>query len=61
MKSVFIDTNTWLSLYYFTNNNLLHFEKFENMTGSSINLKILQQVYMKQVEMIYLNNTVNIR
>ena len=36
MKNVFIDTNIWLSLYHFTNDDLSQFEKFKNMIGSSM-------------------------
>lgn len=45
MKNVFIDTNIWLSLYHFTNDDLTQFEKLKNMIGKSINLIIPKQVY----------------
>lgn len=45
MKYVFIDTNVWLSLYHFTNDDLSQFEKLKDMLGESINLIIPQQVY----------------
>lgn len=45
MKNVFIDTNIWLSLYHFTNDDLSQFEKLKDMLGKSINLIVPQQVY----------------
>lgn len=45
MKNLFIDTNIWLSLYHFTNNDLSQFEKLKNYIGISINLIVPQQVY----------------
>lgn len=45
MKNVFIDTNIWLSLYHFTNDDLSQFEKLKKMIGDSINLIVPQQVY----------------
>lgn len=45
MKNVFIDTNIWLSLYHFTNDDLFQFEKFKDMIGKSINLIVPKQVY----------------
>lgn len=45
MKNVFIDTNIWLSLYHFTNDDLSQFEKLKKMIGNSINLIVPQQVY----------------
>lgn len=45
MKNVFIDTNVWLSLYHFTNDDLSQFEKLKKMIGDSINLIVPQQVY----------------
>ena len=45
MKYVFIDTNIWLSLYHFTNDDLSEFEKLKDMVGDSINLIIPKQVY----------------
>lgn len=45
MKNVFIDTNIWLSLYHFTNDDLSQFEKLQGMLGESINLIMPKQVY----------------
>lgn len=45
MKNVFIDTNIWLSLYHFTNDDLSQFEKLKDMLGKSINLIVPRQVY----------------
>ena len=45
MNNVFIDTNIWLSLYHFTNDDLSEFEKLKDMVGESINLIIPKQVY----------------
>lgn len=45
MKNVFIDTNIWLSLYHFTNDDLSQFERFKNMINQNINLIVPQQVY----------------
>ncbi|WP_308512610.1 PIN domain-containing protein [uncultured Veillonella sp.] len=44
MKNVFIDTNIWLSLYHFTNDDLSQFEKLKDMLNTSINLIVPQQV-----------------
>ena len=45
LKNVFIDTNIWLSLYHFTNDDLSQFERFKNMINQNINLIVPQQVY----------------
>jgi predicted nucleic acid-binding protein len=45
MKYLFIDTNIWLSLYYFTNNDLSQFNKLKSYIGRSINLVLPKQVY----------------
>ena len=44
MKNLFIDTNVWLSLYSFSNDDLSQFEKLNDMLGKSINLIMTQQV-----------------
>jgi hypothetical protein len=44
MKNLFIDTNIWLSLYYFTKDDLSQFEKLQKMLDTSINLIVPQQV-----------------
>lgn len=44
MKNVFIDSNIWLSLFHFTNDDLSQFEKLKDMLGKSINLIVPQQV-----------------
>ncbi|SFN64757.1 PIN domain-containing protein [Proteiniclasticum ruminis] len=45
MKNLFIDTNIWLSLYHFTDNDLSQFEKLKSYIGDSINLILTRQVY----------------
>ena len=45
MKNLFIDTNIWLSLYHFTDNDLSQFEKLKSYIGNSINLFLPRQVY----------------
>lgn len=44
MKNLFIDSNIWLSLYHFTNDDLEQFTKLKNYIGSSIRLFVPQQV-----------------
>lgn len=44
MKNLFIDSNIWLSLYHFTNDDLAQFEKLKKQIGQNINLYITQQV-----------------
>lgn len=45
MKNLFIDSNVWLSLYHFTNDDLVQFSKLKDMVNKSIRLFIPQQVY----------------
>lgn len=45
MKNLFIDSNIWLSLYHFTNDDLVQFEKLNQIIGEDIKLFIPQQVY----------------
>ena len=45
MKNLFIDSNIWLSLYHFTNDDLVQFSKLKDMVNKSIRLFIPQQVY----------------
>lgn len=45
MKNLFIDSNIWLSLYHFTNDDLTQFEKLKALIGNDIRLFIPQQVY----------------
>lgn len=45
MKNLFIDSNIWLSLYHFTNDDLAQFEKLKALIGNDIRLFITQQVY----------------
>lgn len=45
MKNLFIDTNIWLSLYHFTNDDLSQFVKLKDMLGNSIKIILPQQVY----------------
>lgn len=44
MKYLFIDSNIWLSLYYFTEDDLEQFGKLGELIGSGIKLIIPQQV-----------------
>lgn len=44
MKNLFIDSNIWLSLYHFSNNDLNQFSKLQNHLGKNIKLWIPQQV-----------------
>lgn len=45
MKNVFIDSNIWLSLYHFTNDDLEQFGKLKELNGTDIKLFVPQQVY----------------
>lgn len=45
MKNLFIDTNIWLSLYHFSNDDLVQFNKLKERIGTEINLIIPIQVY----------------
>ncbi len=45
MKNLFIDSNIWLSLYHFTNDDLVQFSKLKELNGKSIKIFIPQQVY----------------
>lgn len=45
MKNLFIDSNIWLSLYHFTNDDLEQFAKLNKIIGQEIKLFIPQQVY----------------
>lgn len=45
MKNLFIDSNIWLSLYHFTNDDLVQFSKLKDMMDKSIRLFVPQQVY----------------
>lgn len=45
MKHLFIDSNIWLSLYHFTNDDLTQFEKLKELIGTQITLWVPQQVY----------------
>lgn len=44
MKNLFIDTNVWLSLYHFTNDDLAQFGKLKDLIDSEIRLFVPQQV-----------------
>lgn len=44
MKNVFIDSNIWLSLYHFTNDDLEQFGKLKGLNGTDIKLFVPQQV-----------------
>ena len=45
MKNLFIDSNVWLSLYHFTNDDLAQFSKLKELIGSQIKLFVPQQVF----------------
>lgn len=45
MKNLFIDSNIWLSLYHFTNDDLIQFSKLKKLNGKDIQVFIPQQVY----------------
>lgn len=45
MKNLFIDSNVWLSLYHFTNDDLAQFGKLKEILGQDIKLYIPKQVY----------------
>ena len=45
MMNLFIDSNIWLSLYHFTNDDLEQFAKLKDMINKSIRLFVPQQVY----------------
>ena len=45
MKNLFIDSNIWLSLYHFTNDDLVQFGKLKELNGTDIKLFVPQQVY----------------
>lgn len=45
MKNLFIDSNIWLSLYHFTNDDLVQFGKLKELIGKDIKLLIPHQVH----------------
>lgn len=45
MKNLFIDSNIWLSLYHFTNDDLTQFSKLKTLNGKTIQLYVPQQVF----------------
>lgn len=45
MKNLFIDSNIWLSLYHFTNDDLAQFGKLKELIGTGIKLFVPQQVF----------------
>ena len=45
MKNLFIDSNIWLSLYHFTNDDLTQFEKLNELLKNDIHLWIPKQVH----------------
>lgn len=49
MMNLFLDSNIWLSLYHFTNDDLEQFEKLKDMVNKSIRLFVPQQVYREIV------------
>ena len=44
MKHLFLDSNIWLSLYSFTNDDLEQFEKLERLIDKDIHIVITKQV-----------------
>lgn len=44
MKNLFIDTNIWLSLYHFTNDDLNRFNKLKDILDNDIKLYVPRQV-----------------
>lgn len=44
MKNLFIDSNIWLSLYHFTNDDLEQFGKLKDFVGNEIRLFVPRQV-----------------
>lgn len=44
MKNVFIDSNIWLSLYHFSNDDLEQFGKLQELLGQGVTLFLPQQV-----------------
>ena len=44
MKNLFIDTNVWLMLYHFTNDDLVKFGKLKDLIGKEIKLFVPQQI-----------------
>lgn len=45
MKNLFIDTNIWLSMYHFSNDDLNKFEKLKEYLGKAIKLYFPSQVW----------------
>ena len=45
MKYVFIDTNIWLSLYHFTNDDLTQFEKLKDYSNATAVLETMKAEY----------------
>ena len=45
MKYLFIDSNIWLSIYHFTNDDLEQFKKLKDLINRDIKLFIPLQVY----------------
>lgn len=44
MDYIFIDTNIWLSLFYFTSDDLKQFEKLKTLVGTEIKLIVPSQL-----------------
>lgn len=44
MKNLFLDSQIWLDLYYFSNDDLSQFYKLKDMLGSDIQLFVTEQV-----------------
>ena len=44
MKNLFIDSNIWLSLYHFSNDDLAQFMKLKDLIGVDFNILLPEQV-----------------
>lgn len=44
MKNLFLDSQIWLDLYYFSNDDLTQFKKLKDMLGTDIRLFVTEQV-----------------
>ena len=44
MINLFIDSQIWLDLYYFSSNDLVQFEKLNDMLGVDVNIIFTRQV-----------------
>ena len=44
MKNLFLDSQIWLDLYSFSNDDLTQFKKLKDMLGTDIHLFVTEQV-----------------